>query len=93
MGHEATDAAYSVFRIRVRGNSLNKIKEAESGRHFFGKKHRMLVEGPYFGGENARRPTDPPALPGTGGQVTRENILRWRAEQGWRNNPPGSGQT
>ncbi|MES0447225.1 MAG: hypothetical protein ABUJ92_11835 [Desulfobacterales bacterium] len=34
--HEVTDAAQSVFRTRVRGdNSWNKIKEAESGRHFF----------------------------------------------------------
>jgi len=37
---------------------LNKIKEDESGRHFFGKKHRILVEDPYFGRENACRPTD-----------------------------------
>ena len=36
---------------------MNKIEEAERGRDFFGQKHRMLVEDPYFGGENARRPT------------------------------------
>jgi hypothetical protein len=39
--HKTTDAAQSVFRTRVRGSSLDKIKEAESGRHFW-KKHRML---------------------------------------------------
>jgi len=37
---------------------LDEIQEAESGRHFFGQKHRLLVEDLYFGGENARRPTD-----------------------------------
>ena len=36
---------------------MNKTKEAERGRHFF-KKHRMLVEDPDFGGENAYGPTD-----------------------------------
>jgi len=36
--HETTDAAQSVFRTRVRGgDSLNKIKEAESSRHFLKK--------------------------------------------------------
>ena len=37
--HEATNAAWSVFRTRVRGinNSWNEIKEAEGGRHFYGK--------------------------------------------------------
>jgi len=40
----------------------------------------MLVEDPDFGGENAYGPTDPPALPGTGGQVTREKIVRWGEE-------------
>ena len=40
--------------------------------------------------EKMHAAADPPALPGTGGQVTRENIVRWGAEQGRANNPPGS---
>ena len=37
-----------------------KIKTAEGGLHFFGKKYRMLVEDPEFGRENVYGPTDNP---------------------------------
>jgi hypothetical protein len=37
---------------------LNKIEQAGGGRYFFGQKDRVLVEDPYFCGENALRPTD-----------------------------------
>ncbi len=40
----------------------------------------MPVEDPDVSGENAYGPTDPPAFPGTGGQVTREKIVRWGEE-------------
>jgi len=39
---------------------LNRIKEAEGGRHFFEKKYRMLGEDPDFSGENAYGATDNP---------------------------------
>ena len=50
VGHEATDATQSVFRTRVRGVSLNKMKGAEGSRHLFEKRYRMS--------ENACGPAD-----------------------------------
>ncbi len=52
---------------------MNKIKEAEGGRHFFGKKYRLLVEDPDFGGENACGPTDNPRENRQVGSGTRQD--------------------
>ena len=42
VGHKATDAVQSVFSHQgKRGNSLNKMKGAESGRHLFEERYRM----------------------------------------------------
>ena len=55
---------------------MNKIEEAESGRHFFGQNTGCWSKIPILAGKM-----------NTGLQITRENIVRCGAEQGRANNP------
>ena len=61
---------------------MNKIEEAERGRHFFEKLQDAGRGSPHIARGEMH----------TGLQITREEIIRWGAEKGWTNNPRGSGR-
>ena len=78
--HEVTDAAQSVFRTRVRGIIAGiKLKRLRVADIFFEKGTGCWSKIPTLAGKMH-----------AGLQITREKIVRWGAEQGRTNNPPGS---